>query len=107
MVRMSITSFWSPCNNRIWVQLLDLLLHVVSNGLNILRRHRAEFAILKIEENWRINTQLFARACSFFTPSRRQWLTCCDACMIAHTFLTLSRDRQVDLHTFPGISRQH
>src|SRR6185312_897363 len=107
MVRVSVAAFRSPCNNRIWVYLLDLLLHVVSNGLNILRRHRAEFAILQIEENWRLNTQLLARACSFFTPSRHQWLACCDAGMIAHTFLTLSRDRQIHLHMFSGISREH
>ena len=107
MIGMAVAAIGSPSEDDLRMKFVDEFLDVVGDGVNVLGEgigHGAEFAVIEIEEEGRLDAELLAGAGGFGAASGGERLASGNLGEIVDAFFAFSGDGEVDLDTFPGVA---
>jgi len=107
MIRMAVAAVGAPGEDDLGVELVDELLDVVGDGVNVFGEgigHSAEFAVVEVEKDGRLDAELFAGARGFGVAGGRERFSGGDLGEIVDSFFAFSGDGEVNLNALASVA---
>ena len=109
MIGMAVAALGAPRDEGLRMKLFDKLVHIVGDGVNILRQgigNGAQFAVIQIKKDRRLDSELLAGASGFGPTRGGERFTGGNFGEVGGSFLALRGDGEVNADALASVPRQ-